>query len=163
MKYFLVLDKSLIALKTIRLPIKTIATKNKVIFSKRFIISPFFAAPSSFPQNLTGLNISSKSIMVRWFPVPPRHQNGIVRHYKVSYVKFPPGIANETTVIVSGNQTNVNITSLEKFTNYSIRIAAFTIDYGNFSHYVVVSSGEDGKILWALEMSHHLFVLCIWI
>lgn len=83
--------------------------------------------------------------MVKWFPVPLQFQNGIVRRYRVSYVKFPPEWTGEAVIIVPGNQTSVNLTSLEKFTNYSIRIAAFTVDSGNFSEYIVVSTDEDGK------------------
>ena len=46
---------------------------------------------------------------------------------------------------VPGNETSVNLTLLEKFTNYSIRICAVTVDSGNFSEYIVVSTAEDGR------------------
>ena len=76
--------------------------------------------------------------------MPRGHRNGIVRGYYLKYYKVEPkGHENISSVI--GN-TSVELTGLDRYCNYSIQVKAFTIEEGNFSESIVVSSGEDGKV-----------------
>ena len=70
-----------------------------------------------------------------WEPVPNGYMHGKLQNYKVVYRKAEVGdvrIEEEPEVIiVSGNQTSVELKGLEPYVRYSITVAArTTIGYG---------------------------------
>ena len=103
-----------------------------------------FSVPSLPPQDVFGFNTSSQSIMVTFSPVPQKHRRGIVRKYKLQYSSLGEQQFNGIKVFTR-NVTSVEVTGLLKFTNYSITVAAFTVEYSNFSTPITVSTAEDGK------------------
>lgn len=80
--------------------------------------------------------------MVTWFIVPDGYVHGILRGYRVLF--------KEEGDIYYQNVTTVNqsleLEGLQKFTNYSVRVLAFTsIGDGNVSDPFTVSTDQDGK------------------
>lgn len=88
--------------------------------------------------------------MVTWLPVPGGYVHGILRGYRLLFkIDENSFYQNVTTV----NQS-FELTGLEKFTNYSIKVLAYTrIGDGNVSDPVIVSTDEDGKLLAYLRYS----------
>ncbi|XP_022784712.1 protein sidekick-1-like isoform X2 [Stylophora pistillata] len=81
--------------------------------------------PSLPPTNLAAYNTSSTSLMVTWNPVPLGFTHGIVRGYMVLYKREKYG--NESYSNITSSVTSANLTSLDKFTMYLIKVLAFTI------------------------------------
>ena len=83
---------------------------------------------------------------VTWLEVPDGFVHGTLRGYRVFYSKPKDNGANVMQSVVSHNARHVQLTGLAKFTNYSIRVAAFTrIGFGAMSPPVQVSTDEDSK------------------
>lgn len=101
-----------------------------------------FTVPSLPPTQLTAYNTSSTSLMVTWLPVPDGYVHGILRGYRLLLkIDEDSFYQNVTTV-----NRSFELTGLEKFTNYSVKVLAFTrIGDGNISDPVIVSTDEDGK------------------
>ena len=105
-----------------------------------------FIAPSSAPDNVNAYNLSSTSIVVTWSPVPDELLNGILQSYRVflrqaSDVEISPPMK----FILGNTSLSVIISSLKKFTVYSVWVAAVTVLAGPNSSVVIVSTDEDGK------------------
>ena len=90
--------------------------------------------------------------MVTWLPVPDGYVHGILRGYRLLFkIDGDRFYRNVTTVSQS-----FELTGLEKFTNYSVKVLAFTrIGDGNVSGPFLVSTDEDGKLLAHL---HHFLL-----
>ena len=94
---------------------------------------------------------SSRSINVSWSPVPLEDRNGIIQGYKVIYRALPNG-NNETEIVNAtiNDQDKGQTLTLEKlneYTNYSIRVLAFTaIGDGPLSVAEVKQTQEDSKL-----------------
>ena len=90
------------------------------------------AEPSGAPEQVTLSDVTSTSIKVTWSPVKVEDRNGIIKGYKVIYRALPNG--NNVTKFSNismehqdkaGEQT-LKLEGLNEFTNYSIRVLAFT-------------------------------------
>ena len=80
-----------------------------------------------------------------WDIVPVSDQNGIIVTYTVTYKLLP----DETpqTVLVTALTSQVNLTDLKKYRNYSIRVFASTAKgNGNASQPIIVITDEDGRL-----------------
>lgn len=88
--------------------------------------------------------------MVTWLPVPDGYVHGILRGYRLLFkIDEDSFYQNVTTV----NQS-FELMGLEKFTNYSVKVLAYTrIGDGNVSDPVLVSTDEDGELLAQLQHS----------
>ena len=81
--------------------------------------------------------------MVTWLPVPDGFVHGILRGYRILFKTDQNRFYRNVTTV---NQS-FELTGLEKFTNYTVKILAFTrIGDGNISDPVTVSTDEDGKL-----------------
>ncbi|XP_061190970.1 neogenin-like isoform X3 [Saccostrea echinata] len=98
----------------------------------------FSDKPSEPPQNATLETASSTSLIVRWDPPPPDHQNGIITGYKIRY-KTRGASRNGATFTTDGNRRLYALTNLEKDTEYQVRISALTVN----------GSGPLTQKLWA--------------
>ena len=88
--------------------------------------------------------------MVTWLPVPGDYVHGILRGYRLLFKIYKNSFYQNVTTV---NQS-FELTGLEKFTNYSIKVLAYTrIGDGNVSDHVIVSTDEDGKLLAYLHHS----------
>ncbi len=115
-----------------------------------------FAVPSSPPQNVTVIVLSSTKIEVNWTDVPEIDQNGIVTDYEVMYEPLMT-FGNALNIIIV-NTTNMYITldGLQEFVNYNISVRARTsVGPGLFSVGIVRRTLDDGK----LSLHYDCFVL----
>ncbi|RMX41265.1 hypothetical protein pdam_00012375, partial [Pocillopora damicornis] len=96
--------------------------------------------PSLPPEQLAAQNTSSTSLSVTWLPVPNGFVHGILRGYRVL---FKTDQESSYRNVTTGNQS-FELTGLEKFTNYTVKVLAFTsIGDGNKSDPVIVPTDED--------------------
>ena len=108
-----------------------------------YIFYMFYTAPSFPPPNVTAFSTSSQSVVVRWLPLSEEYWNGLLRGYRVAYYRLD-ATENATHLNVTANNTEADITGLEKFTNYSVQVLAYTILDGNYSQNVYIQTAEDG-------------------
>lgn len=94
--------------------------------TEEFVARTLPAPPSAPPSNFTLETTSSTSIIVRWEPPPIDEQNGIIVGYKIRYKK--KGQRRGDTAPTAGNRKFYALTGLEKGTEYSVRIAALTVE-----------------------------------
>ena len=107
-----------------------------------------FSAPLVAPTAVTGHNTSSTSIQVAWQPVSPDDVNirGIHRGYRVYYKPLDtprPSVLMNVTVGV--HTTHAQLTSLYKFTKYSINVVVITRWDGLQSPVITVSTVEGSR------------------
>ena len=108
-----------------------------------------FSAPSAGVQGLSGVNSSSTSLSISWQPPPADDQNGVIRAYNVSY-----GLTTQSPsdyVNLSISETEIELTSLEKFTDYTVIVNAFTIAAGPVEA-VTVQTDSDSEL--GIELSN---------
>jgi len=126
-----------------------------------------FAAPNAPPSNIQGHNTSSTSIFVQRGNVSAADQNGVILSYTVTYKALPDG--SPQTKVVSTLTTEVTLTGLNEYTNYSIAVFASTVKGGGLvSDPTFVVTAQDSKFhtsffavfaVFAL-FSHYLSSLC---
>lgn len=107
------------------------------------VIIFFSLVPSLPPTNLSAYNTSSTSLMVTWNPVPQGFTHGIVLGYMVLYKRERD--VNESYSNITSVVTSAQLTNLDKFTMYSIKVLAFTIKgNGAMTNYTYERTHEDG-------------------
>ena len=81
---------------------------------------------------------------MNWGEVPFADQLGIIRGYRV--LLWRTNQSEQILQNVTVASRNVSFMALEKYTNYSIQVSAFTIKgEGNQSEPIVVITDEDGE------------------
>lgn len=125
--------------------------------------------PSMAPDDLRCAALTSTSLQVSWQPPPINHQNGLLQGYKVSFEPMADDYmhgnkiklltityANFFLLLPTDNDdmdtrkttalTTV-LTSLKKFSNYSIQVLAYTrMGDGVMSQPIFCHTEEDGEI-----------------
>ena len=98
---------------------------------------PLTSVPEAAPVGITAFSPSSTSIQVSWGLVPPACRNGIILGYSVNYGITP----------ILTPSTNIVLTGLEIFVNYSICIQARTSvgTFGPCSSPMVVRTLNDSR------------------
>ena len=106
----------------------------------------FCAVPASPPENVNAVNISSTSIQVSWEPVPCIDQNGVITQYEVEYNQTTfSEVSMYNTTTVNSTTFMVDLTGLEEYVVYSIRVRAYTsVGAGPYSDVVMETTQEDG-------------------
>ncbi|XP_078352756.1 protein sidekick-1-like [Oculina patagonica] len=102
--------------------------------------------PTGLPQDITAEATSPKSISVTWNAVPADQRNGIIKGYKIIYQTLPSGsnITERINATGANEQQTTTLDQLNEFTNYSIRMLAFTSKGdGPLSAAKVVQTQED--------------------
>ena len=117
--------------------------KRYIIMMTKNIISYNSVVPSSPPVNVILMSAHPASLDLSWQPPPEIDQNGPITGYEIQYTMVGSNvIMNET--ISSGNM--YTITELRPFVNYSVVMAAITVNgTGPFSSPVIELSGHEGK------------------
>ena len=103
------------------------------------------AHPSSVPSPPIGLkadNIKATSMTISW--QPPHDVEDIIRGYQVSYT---PHGESEYLHDIAGNTTSTELTGLRPHTEYTIRVRAKTVDYGEYSIPSIASTLEEGELI----------------
>ena len=116
-----------------------------------YIRLSFISVPDEPPVNITAKGIEPTVIKVHWFPVPYETTNGVGLGYKLALFDMSGNnIRNYTT---NASVLLLEITSLEIWTNYSLKMAAFTIvGDGPWSNLMLEDTDEEGKS----QGTHHL-------
>ena len=100
--------------------------------------------PDGPPQSVTVSSVSFYSIKVSWGDVLCDQRNGEITGYQVNYTS----ISDYEIVTVTGNKTNVTLSDLQPYTNYSVSVAAMTVSgIGPFSTPVTIKTLFTGKKL----------------
>ncbi len=100
--------------------------------------------PTAAPENVTGHNKSSTSIVVTWDDVPAADQNGIILTYTITYESLAENHNGNVTVNYPAQQTT--LTGLREYVNYSITVFASTVKGdGPDSSPIIVITDQDSK------------------
>ena len=100
-----------------------------------------YTVPSASPNNVIVVAVTSTTIQVTWDPLPADQENGIILHYAVT-VMVEQDYAVFTLNVTS---TFTTISNLHPAYNYSIVVAAVTINIGPSSMPLTVITPDDGK------------------
>ncbi|XP_067002094.2 cell adhesion molecule Dscam1 [Anabrus simplex] len=91
------------------------------------LITTLEGVPDMPPQDLRCSALSPQSVRVRWDPPPPENRNGVIEGYKVFYrnVNRKQGGSGDVEIKKTTN-LETNLHGLAKYTNYSVRVLAYT-------------------------------------
>ena len=106
------------------------------------------SAPSAAVVSLEGVNISSTALRISWLPPPLEDQNGMIENYTVSY-GLPTQDRSQYT-IRSTSETMIDLTDLEKFTDYTVFVSAVTISSGPEDSVTVQTDSDCECLCWVL-------------
>ena len=111
------------------------------------LLSPLLLVPNAPPDNVQALTSSSTTILVTWDPVPEIDRNGIVTQYEVEFNQSTfTDISSSNLITTNGSVLIVELQRLEEYTEYSVRVRAYTsVGPGPFSVTVVTRTLEDGE------------------
>ena len=84
--------------------------------------------------------------MVYWDPVPEANRHGIITGYHVNISLLQNRVASFFENVTTGDLFR-EYTELESYQNYSIEIAAKTVELGNYSEPIFIMTGEAGNDL----------------
>ncbi|XP_064651143.1 cell adhesion molecule DSCAM-like isoform X4 [Lineus longissimus] len=82
--------------------------------------------PSQPPQGVYATALSSQSIMVLWSPPPLYTLHGVLQGYKILYKIVREDEDESDAQFVTSKELKVVIQGLEKYTNYSVQVLAYT-------------------------------------
>ena len=107
----------------------------------------FLSEPDGPPQNVTGQNNSSRSILVLWDEVPADQQNGIITGYTITYQSQTEN--DNGNVKVNGSVRQTELTNLKEYVKYYITVFASTVKGdGPASDPIVVRTDQDSKYIF---------------
>ena len=113
--------------------------------------------PSPAPSPPVSVNVTvidSTSLSVSWGV--PEFPQGEIEFYQVEYSSQCSSTAHMNT---SSNITEAVLSGLSPFTEYRVRVRAFTVEFGDFSVDQTVTTAEDGR-LW-LDLYVHVCFVCM--
>lgn len=119
------------------------------------------SVPTSPPSNITVGTLSSTIIRVSWEPLPSVSPTSPITQYEVELSQGTfDAIPMNFSVTVNSDSLNTEITDLEEFVEYSIRVRAHTsAGAGPYSHPVVVTTLQDCKYTPYIAMHLEISVL----
>lgn len=92
--------------------------------------------------------LSSTSVQVTLLPLPSQFIHGTLTGYFVRYGRADEELSLSIIRLLQRNQSMINLTNLEEFTNYSVQASAVTSKgSGPFSAPFYVKTDEDGNLL----------------
>ena len=103
------------------------------------------SSPSPAPSPPTNVNVAvvnSTSLSVSWGV--PEFPQGQIEFYQVEYSSPCSSTVRTNT---SNNITEAVLSGLSPFTEYRVRVRAFTVEFGDFSMNQTEMTDEDGR-LW---------------
>ena len=110
--------------------------------------------PDEPPVNIIARGIEPTVLKVDWVPVPYETINGIGLGYKLAL--FNTSAYNMRNYTLEASVLTLEITDLDIWTNYSVKMSAFTVvGDGLWSESILENTDEEGK-LWAF----HLYSKC---
>ncbi len=101
--------------------------------------------PSSSPNDVNTISVSSTEIRVTWEEVAAIDQNGNITMYEVMY-NGEFDLMNQSN-FTDGNIQNFTITGLDEFSDYNISVRAYTsVGPGPYSRAEMEMTEEDGEV-----------------
>ncbi|KAK8719033.1 hypothetical protein OTU49_014287, partial [Cherax quadricarinatus] len=100
--------------------------------------------PEAAPEGVTCVALTSTRVQVTWSPPPPALTHGRITTYTLTYTPMDDhtGLPAGESRVVTGQNTIVG--DLERYTNYSVSVAASTrAGLGVASHPVNCATEED--------------------
>ena len=114
-----------------------------------------YSAPASSPRNITITHISPTSVSVSWAPPPAEDHNGIIQRFQLQlYGGQPEELLTRNTL-----STTILFDSLDENSNYSLRIAARTVERGPFSQPTNFSTLPDSKHMHGVSYNYNHMTL----
>lgn len=109
----------------------------------KVLITLYTLTESSAPIALTATSIGANNIMIQW--MPPAMPNGMLSFYTIEvYYSGQLRVENTSDPLT----TSFDITRLDPFTNYTIRVAGVNdFGVGIFSESITVQTMESSKCL----------------
>ena len=105
----------------------------------------FYSVPGEPPRNVRGQSDSSTSILVQWDPPRQEVLYGILRGFRIRYfAAMNTKNMSNTIELISEQHSSYVIHNLKEFTNYSIEVAAVTVEEGPYSTPIIVTTDQDG-------------------
>ena len=111
-----------------------------------YYVSIHLTAPNDAPQDVVAVNVLPRLIELSWSPPPAETHNGEIVHYVVTTTEIQTG---QITVTMSFN-TQTTLGNLHPFYDYTIIVAAFTINIGPPSTSIAIQTLEDGEYIIVL-------------
>lgn len=105
----------------------------------------YSTVPNASPENINAVAQSSTTLQVTWDEVPLIDQNGIIVQYEVEYnqTTFTDATMSATTTVLQ--EREVDLTGLEEYVSYYIRVRAYTaVDHGPYSEVVMQTTQQSG-------------------
>ena len=99
-------------------------------------------APSAPPVNVTTVEVTAFSLLLRWDPPPFEHQNGILRQYHVNITEQDTGRDFQ----IRSTTTELRVSFLHPHYSYSLTVTAFTTTIGPSSYPLQVLSSSARKL-----------------
>ncbi|KAK3749470.1 hypothetical protein QZH41_013442, partial [Actinostola sp. cb2023] len=102
--------------------------------------------PQFPPPKVSGFNTSSTSLNITWQIIPAVLVKGVMTSYAVRYVqldKYGNNVTTQLQATVSASRLSIELTGLEKYTNYSVTVGGVTKDVGVESQPIIVRTSED--------------------
>lgn len=107
------------------------------------LIHVSISVPSAPPSRFCISVLDSQTFLVRWVQVPLKHQNGIIRGYRLTYWNAVNGTSSAITM--KDYQRSYVLRPLRKATKYVVQLWAFTnAGDGTVGTYTALTD-EDGK------------------
>ncbi|XP_039277671.1 Down syndrome cell adhesion molecule-like protein Dscam2 [Nilaparvata lugens] len=94
--------------------------------STPFIATTVEGVPEEPPKDVRCTMLSSQALRVRWEPPTNDYQNGIIQGYKVLFKRVSTKAHASDVEMKKTTNLETNIHGLHKYSNYSIRVLAFT-------------------------------------
>ncbi|CDQ91411.1 unnamed protein product [Oncorhynchus mykiss] len=103
-----------------------------------------FPVPSQPPQNVRAISVTSDEAVITWAEPPRLTLHGVLKGYRVVFWSlFPDGEWGEMQNITTTRE-QVELRGLEKFTNYSVQVLAYTqAGDGVRSNVLYIQTRED--------------------
>ena len=113
--------------------------------------------PSAPPVDVNGSVLSSTSLRISWSPPPDQDRNGVILGYVVTYFSIPDG----TEMSSSTTEMFIELHGLDKFTNYSVSVAARTSVGTGPPASVIVMTDSDSELTLASVVSKCCYALVL--
>ena len=108
------------------------------------VVSMIFAAPDEAPDITESMSPTSTSLYISWNPPSAEKQNGILTDYVVCYTDNDE-LAVDMWQKTSTPTTNITLTDLSIFTEYTVSVSAATVAGVGPSDTVNVQTLSDSK------------------
>lgn len=99
-------------------------------------------APTSPPELLSAVEVTSNSVKLFWDPPSVSDHNGLIRNYIIKQTEISTGAVK----YYYATDASFVATALHPYYNYSYSVAAVTVAPGPYSDSIAVLTEQDGSL-----------------